>query len=50
MTNRIIYFRTMYNSAIRSIDLNTIDFTKVHYKAKTMDIAKQQPVETIKIK
>lgn len=34
MTNRIIYFRTMYNSAIRSIDLNTIDFTKVHYQAK----------------
>ena len=50
MTNRIIYFRTMYNSAIRSIDLNTIDFTKVHYQAKPMDIAKQQPVETIKIK
>lgn len=50
MTNRIIYFRTMYNSAIRSIDLNTIDFTKVHYQAKPMDIVKQQPVETIKIK
>ncbi len=47
MANRIIYFRTMYNSAIRSIDLRGIDFAKTHYRAVPMDAVKQQPVEAI---
>lgn len=49
MNNRIIYFRTMYNSTIRSIDLRSIDFSKVHYRAVPMDTVKQQPIEKIKI-
>lgn len=50
MQNRIVYFRTMYNSAIRSIDLNTIDFSSVQYHAKPLDRSKQQPVESIMVK
>ena len=50
MQNRIVYFRTMYNSAIRSIDLNTIDFSSVQYHAKPLDRSKQQPIESIMVK
>ena len=49
MNNRIIYFRTMYNSTIRSIDLRSIDFSKVHYRAVPMDTVRLQPIEKIKI-
>ena len=44
MNNRIIYFST-----IRSIDLRSIDFSKVHYRAVPMDTVRQQPIEKIKI-
>ena len=50
MKNRTIYFRTMYNSAIRSIDLRTIDFAKVRYRAVPLDTRKQQPVEALTIR
>lgn len=50
MNNLKIYFRTMYNSAIRSINLKDIDFNKVKYRAIPMDTEKQQPVFNIKIK
>ena len=50
MNNLKIYFRTMYNSAIRSINLKDIDFKKVKYRAVPMDTEKQQPVFNIKIK
>lgn len=49
MTNRTIYYRTMYNSAIRSIDLRTIDFAKVKYQAIPLDNVSQQPIEQIKV-
>lgn len=47
LPNKVIYFRTMYNSTIRSIDLKTIDFAKVKYRSTLMDEQKQQPIETI---
>lgn len=50
MRNRIIYFRTMWNSRIRSIDLNRINFGKVKYRAVPLDQVKQQPVEAITVK
>lgn len=50
MSNRIIYFRTMYNSSIRCIDLHTIDFSTTTYQAIPLDKEKQQPVEKIAIK
>lgn len=43
MTNRVIYYRTMYNSAIRRIDLSQIDFEHVHYYAAPLDKVKEQP-------
>lgn len=50
MNNLKIYFRTMYNSAIRSIDLKAIDFSKVKYRNLPLDTQKEQPVYEIKVK
>ncbi|WP_300901998.1 choloylglycine hydrolase family protein [uncultured Bacteroides sp.] len=49
MRNRIIYFRTMYDSTIRSIDLRTIDFSTVTYRAEPIDAVKQQKIEAVEI-
>lgn len=49
MTNRIIYYRTMYDNAIRCIDLRKINFTRVKYQAKPLDKVKQQPIIPIRI-
>ena len=48
--NRMIYYRTMYNSNIRCIDLKKIDFEKVKYHANELDDLKIQPVEMITIR
>lgn len=50
MVNRKLYYRTMYNSAIRSIDLNTIDFAKITYRAVPLDQTKEQPIIPVIIK
>lgn len=50
MKNRKIYFRTMYDSAIRCIDLNRINFGKVKYSDTLLDTVKQQPVREITVK
>lgn len=50
LTNGKIYYRTMYNSAIRCIDLNAINFDKVKYQVVMLDKVKQQPVTLIKIR
>ena len=47
--NRMIYYRTMYNSNIRCIDLKRIDFEKVKYHSEPLDKEKKQPVELITI-
>lgn len=49
-SNRVIYYRTMRDSRIRSIDLKTIDFSRVTYRAVALDNVKQQPIETINIR
>lgn len=49
MTNRMIYYRTMHNSTIRSINLKNIDFSRVDYRAEPLDKEKRQPIETITI-
>ena len=48
--NRMLYYRTMYNSNIRCIDLKTIDFNKVSYHSQPLDEIKKQPIEMISIK
>ena len=49
VTNRVIYFRTMYNSTIRSFDLKKINFAKVKYQARVLDEVHQQPVVPMKV-
>lgn len=46
----ILYYRTMYNSNIRCIDLKTIDFDKTAYQFHPLDNLRQQPIETISVK
>ena len=48
--NRMIYYRTMYNSNIRCIDLKRIDFENVKYHSRALDEIKKQPVEMITIR
>ncbi|WP_274949957.1 choloylglycine hydrolase family protein [Bacteroides cutis] len=50
MKNQIIYYRTMYNNLIRSIDLRTIDFSRISYQAAPLDKTKKQNIEIIKVK
>ena len=45
-----IYFRTMRNSAIRLIDLRTIDFGRVAYRSVLLDESREQPITEIVIK
>lgn len=49
LKNRMLYFRTMYNNTIRCIDLRSIDFSQVGYRAVPMDTERQQPIETLTI-
>lgn len=49
-THRMLYYRTVYNSAIRCFDLKTIDFSRVKYQAQPLDITKRQPIQTIQVK
>lgn len=50
MSGKKIYYRTMYNSAIRCFDLNTINFAKVKYQSAPLDKVKAQPVTMIEVK
>ena len=49
MKNKMIYYRTMHDSAIRSIDLKQIDFNKITYQAVPLDQVKEQPIVPIQI-
>ena len=49
MTNRMIYYRTMYDSAIRCIDLRKINFARVKYQTEPLDRVNQQPIIPIRI-
>jgi choloylglycine hydrolase len=49
LTNRKVYYKTMYNNSIRCIDLATIDFARVKYQVHPLDDLQQQPIEQIKI-
>ncbi len=50
IANGRIYYRTMYNSAVRCIDLKKIHFDKVKYQTAPLDPKPEQPVEFIEIK
>jgi choloylglycine hydrolase len=44
------YYRTAWNSNIRCINLNSIDFHKIKYQSHPLDDQQVQPVEILKIK
>ncbi len=50
MTNLTVYYRTMYNSTIRKIDLRSIDFGRVKYRNEPLDPVLQQPIQTLSVK
>ena len=44
------YYRTAWNSNIRCIDLNSIDFHKIKYQSHPLDNQQVQPIEMLKVK
>ena len=49
LKNKVIYYHTMYNRTIRSIDMKTIDFASVPFQYHPLDIEKQQTIFSVKI-
>lgn len=49
LQNRRLYYRTMYNSRIRCIDLHTIDFDRVNFLAEPLENSREEPIENIEI-
>ncbi len=47
---RKFYYRTQFNSSLRCIDYSKIDFSKVKFQLRDLDLVKEQPVEYIDIK
>lgn len=50
ITGRCIYYRTMWNSTVRKIDVGSIDFSKVKYRDEPLDRVKKEYIETIRIR
>ena len=49
LKNMIIYYHTMYNRTVRSIDMNRIDFETVPFQYHPLDISKQQIIVPVQI-
>ena len=49
LQNRRLYYRTMYNSTIRCIDLYTIDFDRVNFQADPLENSREEPIERVEI-
>jgi choloylglycine hydrolase len=49
LQHRRLYYRTMYNSTIRCIDLNTIDFDRVNFQAEPLEISREEPIEMVEV-
>lgn len=49
LTNRIIYYHTMYNRTIRSIEMDKIDFETVQYQSHPLDISKTESIVPVQI-
>ena len=49
LSNHRLYYRTMYNSRIRCIDLHTIDFDRVNFLAEPLENSREEPIENIEI-
>ncbi len=44
------YYRSEWNSMIRCINLNSIDFGKVKYQTAELDRVKEQPIEYLQFR
>ena len=49
LQNLRLYYRTMYNSTIRCIDLNTIDFDIVGFVAEPLEYSREEPIELVDV-
>ena len=49
LTNRTIYYHTMYNRSIRKIEMDKIDFANVEFQYHPLDETKSQPTIAVKI-
>ncbi len=49
MGNRMIYYRTMYNSVLRSINMNGIDFETVQFQSHPLDDVMRETIVPISI-
>ena len=50
LTARKVYYKTMFNTTIRCIDLYDIDFERVKYQSHPLDAKREQPIENISVK
>ncbi|MBQ8294451.1 MAG: choloylglycine hydrolase family protein [Alphaproteobacteria bacterium] len=49
LANKVIYYHTMYNRTIRSIDMKNIDFATVPFQYHPLDTAKRQTIVPVQI-
>ena len=49
LTNRMIYYHTMYNRTIRSIDMDKIDFANIEYQYYPLDKTKAETIIPVEI-
>ena len=49
LKNRCLYYRTMYNSTIRCIDMHSIDFDRVTFQAELLENSHEEPIEYVEI-
>jgi choloylglycine hydrolase len=49
LQNRRLYYRTMYNSTIRCLDLNMIDVDRVKQQAGPLEYSREEPIENMEI-
>jgi choloylglycine hydrolase len=49
LSARRIYYKTAYDNTVRCIDLGAIDFARVEYHSKPLDMEQKQPVTMINI-
>lgn len=49
LQNRRLYYRTMYNSTIRCIDLRSIDFDRVNFQVEPLENSREEPIEYVEV-
>ena len=49
LTNRTIYYHTMYNRSIRKIEMDKIDFANVEFQYHPLDETKRETITPVKI-